>query len=320
MRSSHAFSRQRGFTLLELMMATAILAIMIPVLSASFYQYSMAKQSTANDKAIEALREALAAAYRGNLVTAESQADPILVLPSGSISNGITATGSVLAPLASYSSRATADLALDGYRRPFTIYVSKQLSQSVGGATLYYRVLAVVSRGRSETLNPGTSFDPNTGKLVLAGGNVGLLVDGYGIARRAFDDTSSKLIRIADAYRSYAQTRYLSDPNRDLSVNYFANVNSGGGTSSRWDGGGVIGTTGGRVINLAALPGVSNLGLASSDMLDSYSQAIQVDNSSAATKNPDNSTPAYALPPFSASISTNLPGGANYSINAVGSY
>ena len=312
--------RQAGFTLIEMMIATAILAILMAITSTAFYQYSINKQATANDKAMQALSDALSAAYRDNLVTAEGQPGTVLALSGGSINGGSTATAALLTPLAKYSTRSTADLALDGYRRPFWIWVSRQLSQTVGGATLYYHVIAIVSAGRAEFINPQTTFDVNTGRLTLAGGNVGMLIDGYGIARKAFDDTSAKISRVADAYHSYSQTRYLSDPNRDLAVDYFANVNGAGAASTRWDGGGTIGTSGGQSIALSTLPGVNSLGIASSDMTDAYGQAITVDNSSANVKSPDNATPTFALPPYSAVISTTLPGGVVYSLNAVGSY
>ncbi|KIA80783.1 hypothetical protein QR66_08405 [Chromobacterium piscinae] len=311
---------QSGFTLLEILVAVSILSMILGVLGPLFYQYMFTRQTAANERAIESLRDALASAYRQNLVLAESSAAAELVLPGGTLANGTRTSAANLAPLAGFSSRAVADLARDGFARPMTVHVSRQLSQTVGGSTVFYRVIAVVSNGKGETVNPGTVFDPNTGRLTLAGYNSGALVDGFAIARQAFDDTHDKLSRIAGAYRSYAQTRYLSDPNRDLSIDYFANVNPAGSPSSRWDGGGAIGSTGGAAMDLVNLPGVTQLGLADSDMIDSYNQRILVDNSSPAIKHPDNPAAASTLPPFNAAIRTTLPGGQPYQIHAVGSF
>ena len=313
-------SRQQGFTLIEILMATAILGLLLGVLGPVFYQFMLAKQITANERAIEALRDALAAAYRQNLTLAEGSPDAELVLPGGTIANGSQTSAALLAPLAGFSSRSLEDLARDGFARPLTIYVSRQQSQTTGGSTLLYRVIAVVSNGKGESMNPATSFDINSGQLRMAGYNTGVLVDGFSIAHKAFDETNDKLKRIAGAYRSYAQTRYLSDPNRDLSINYFANVSPTGASSTRWDSGGSIGSTGGTAIALSSLVGVVNLGLASNDMQDAYNQPIQVDNSSPAVKQPDNPTALAAMPPFNAAISTTLPGGSPYSIHVVSSF
>jgi hypothetical protein len=186
-----------------------------------------------------------------------------------------------------------------------------------GGYAVYYRKVAILSRGYNGRIDAGTAMDPATGAVTVGGDDAAVVVDGFQIQRELAEQSVAKVDRIAKAYERYFTNRYLANLSRDISVDYFA---SSGLTPARWDAGGLAGNSGGAFADAATLNLSQALGLASTDFQDAYGGAIQVDNSSSQTRNPDNVAAAMSIPPYSALVRVNLTAGQTYTQSVIGSF
>jgi hypothetical protein len=157
------------------------------------------------------------------------------------------------------------------------------------------------------------------GELTLCGDDEGVLVDGFNIASDLLRQTLARMQTVVTAYQTYFQVRALSDPARDISINYFA---AGGSPAERWD------TAGPMPLSACSAPSplvaasgpnpVGALGLSPLDATDLYGQVMQYDNCSNQVRNPQNTDVALQNPPYTASVVTALPGGGVLRVNAVG--
>lgn len=310
---------QAGFTLVEIAIALGIIAALMAIMGPQISFTTRHMQKTETENRLAAVKDALETAYRENAKTVDDNSGNVLALGSSTLVNG-WATAAMFQQVASYAGKSAAELALDGFRQPFRVFVSNQLSKPWNGVNVRYHVVAIVSMGADadsaarRTLSPGTTFNPNTGALILGGDDKGIVVDGYAIqvdlAKKSYD----KLQKIADLYANYFQTQYLASIDRDIAVDYFAKD----GANARWDQtSGIFATSGGTVLaaNLAG-----TLGLALADYTDAYGQVIQVDNASAQVRNPNNPDGNMNLPPYTAAVYTTLPGGDVLRVSVSGAY
>jgi hypothetical protein len=205
------------------------------------------------------------------------------------------------------------------------VFITARLAQAISGVEVPYHGVAIVSTGWNNRLDTvagcGTTGLSAAGVLTVCGDDEGVLVDGLSIAADNVRQSSARMDKIAQAYQSYFQTRFESDPARDVSVDYFA---SSGTPVERWDGGGAMPSTGcsGAVPLIAATDTSPHtvLGLSNADVTDAYGQVIQLDNCSNSTRNPNNATIALQAPPYTALVQTTLPGGALLQVSVVGTF
>lgn len=158
------------------------------------------------------------------------------------------------------------------------------------------------------------------GALVTGGDDRSIKVDGRDIAQDRVTETVTKMDRIIEALQSYFNSRYLSNPTRDISVNYFARTNRAGATDARFDSGGSMPNTQGAAQSMTLIGAHTALGLSTADVTDGFGQAFLIDNSSDAVRNPENATVGLQVPAYSVRIQTTLPGGAVLSRSAVGAF
>jgi prepilin-type N-terminal cleavage/methylation domain-containing protein len=316
----------RGFTLIELLVAVAILAALTVGLadvfgpSFSFYQ----KIETKNK--LDDLKSSIERAYQAEDSRIGSVNGQILSLVDGTLTqvlptadNVCLPTTTTFAPLARYLPSSASVMQTDGHGQGMCVFVSNPIAATVSGAAFTYRAIAVVSAGADGTIHATTVLNA-TGSLVLGGDDRGILIDGRQFIADKFAATQAKVDRIVQAYGLYFQTRYLGNSARDISVDYFASTNRAGAASARHDTGGSMPTTGGASVSITSINAHTVLGLTVDDVTDAYGQVIRIDNSSDNVKNPENSTAALSLPPYSALISTTLPGGVVFSRSVVGAY
>ena len=317
---------QRGFTLIEILVSVIILAGIVVGLgdvlgpSFTFYQkietqnklkdlrFSIERAYQAEDAAIGAGTGATISILDGTLTQVLPNADGLCL-----------ATTTTFAPLGRYLPSSPSAMNTDGHGRGLCLLISNPIAGTVSGSAFTYYAIAVVSAGADGVVDATTVLNA-TGSLVLGGDDRGIMVDGRKFITDKYAITEAKLNRIVLAYQSYFQTRFLGNTARDISVNYFANSNRAGAATSRFDTGGSIATTGGATVAITAIGAHTALGLTLDDVTDAYGQVFRIDNSSNAVKNPENSTAALSLPPYSAVISTTLPGGAVFSRAVVGAY
>jgi len=310
--------RQRGFTAFEVVLAIAVVAALAVTVLGPFGAYIDQAQKQDSRQRVRDLKQALEAAYRRELMTASLPGTAALRLGGVDLANNTLATPALMAPLERYASISAARLAQDGYNQPHRIFVSSELTQSITGTTLAYRIIAVVSVGHNGVLN--STFDVATGTLTPGGDDIVDVVNGYALVREAFDDAQRKLQTVSTAYQSYFLARYQANPTRSVSVDYFANSDPTGAASPNWDADGVILTSAGGMASAEAVNLRAALGLSIDDVTTSLGAQIQVDNSSTEVNQPDQTTSARALPPYSARLMAPLPGGNQIVTTVIGVY
>ena len=320
-RPLRADRRQKGFTLLETLIALAISAVMMTAVFGMLDGVMRWYGKAVTAHRLEQLQDDIGRAYAENMLSVESKTTATdasgLVFPNGTVGtvNGTSCNAGAAAPFAAvstYLESSPGQVRLDGFQRPFCVYFTPQMSFAVGGTTLYYHSIAIVSMGASGALN--TSWD-SAGTLTLGGDNLGVVIDGRGIALRQFQSVQSQMQKIVQATQSYFQGRFQASGG-STSVDYFG-TNSG---DTSWDSAGTMPITSGSSM-VADSTFEQALGLSVLDLTDPFSQPYYFDNSSSAVRSPSNTSASMnGAPPWTARISTSLPGGITYYQTAIGSY
>jgi type II secretory pathway pseudopilin PulG len=319
MRCAKAKAEQ-GFTLLEIVLSIGLLMLATGLLASAFGPWMAFRQSMETDRKLKEVQQALAAAYKENALSVDNADGEALTFPSGAIASGSTTTAALMQPLARYAGLSPAQMASDGFNRPYRVLVSGRLQQSVSGISLYYHMAAVVSAGRNGKWDNATRLDSKSGELTLGGDDQGVVVDGYRIARAHYEDTLARMNKIASVYQTYFSTRYLSDLSRNVAIDYFAQPCATSVFPAQWDAGGGVANTCSAMTALDAAGAHAGLGFAATDVVDSYGQALQIDNSSPGVRSPDNPIAAMASPPYTAAVATSLPGGYLLRVSMAGTY
>lgn len=261
-------SFQRGFTMLEIVVAIMIISAMMVLLANAFSPHLAFKQRMETDARLKELLQATETMYRANAFVVDdrdlSSADPAFPgLGQISMDNGASTRilstacpaksfdginpirdpsdirlGPVpqvvnLAVLQPYSGRGAEDLAKDGFNNATCVLVSRRAKMMYGSQPLYYHVIAFVSPGANNRVEPTTelvSTRPNgvddVWTLNIAGDDKGVVFDGSKIAIENFKLTKARLDRYARAYESYFKIRFQSRFQRDPQYNYFYASNS----------------------------------------------------------------------------------------------
>jgi prepilin-type N-terminal cleavage/methylation domain-containing protein len=328
---------QRGFTLVEILVALVLIGGLYAIVSDSFGPALAFRAEIETKEKQKDLRSAIFAAYKINALTVDAEVAAKLdfgtatgvmepVLPDATTKRcGSTAT--TFLPVARFSGSSAGVIYRDGYGHPMCVFITPRLSLTISGSMIYYHSVAVVSPGRNGVIDTGTALDSATGNLTLAGDDMGVLLDGRAMAQDRYQVTIESIRRAADAYQAYFSVRYQTDPTRSISVNYFA---CGDDTTCppatpnvQWDAGNGMPTTCAGPIAMFQTMGISPhavLGLSESDVTDGYGNVITMDNCGAGVRNPSNPNVAMQTPPYTAVISTTLPGGDTLSQTAVGQF
>ena len=259
---------QRGFTMLEIVVAIMIVAGMTVLLSNAFSPHLSFKQRMDSEDRLKELLKATETMYTANAFSIDNT-DPVSSDPAfpglGQIAldNGTTTSvlstacpakstngtdpirdpsdtraGPVpqivnLAVLQSYTGRGVEDLARDGFNNVTCVFVSRRAKMIYGSQPLYYHVVAFVSPGANNRVEPGTQLvatRPNgiddVWTLNIEGDDKGVVFDGSKIAIENYKLTKARLDRFARAYETYFKIRYQSRFIRDPQYNYFYASNS----------------------------------------------------------------------------------------------
>lgn len=327
--------RQRGFTLLEILVALVLIGGLYAIVADSFGPALAFRAEIETKERQKDLRAAILAAYKINALNVDAEQAAKLdfgastgilnpVLPDGTTGRcGSTAT--TFAPVARFSSSSAGEIYRDGYGHPMCLLITTRNSLNISGATVNYHSAAIVSPGRDGVIHASTALDNTTGNLTLGGDDMGILLDGRALAQDRYQITLEAIKRSADAYQAYFSVRYQTDPARSISVNYFACGNDTtcppANSNSLWDRGNGMPTTCAGPIAMFKSTGISPhavLGLSKSDVTDGYGNLLMLDNCGNSVRNPANTDAAMRTPPFTAVISTTLPGGYVLSQTAVG--
>lgn len=328
---------QRGFTLLEVIVAMVLVGALYAIAAESFGPALAFRAEIETKEKQKDLRQAIHSAYKMNAVNVDAVATATLTFGGsvGTISQALpdpttkrcTSTATTFTPVARFSTMSPGEAFRDGYGQPLCVYITPRASLAISGSTVFYHSAAVVSAGRNGVIDVGTDLDAATGNLTLAGDDIGVLLDGRNFAQDRYDITLASVRRAADAYQSYFSVRYQSDPARSISVDYFS---CGDDTTCPpatvnplWDAGNGMPSTCAGAIPMFALTGISPhavLGLSQSDVTDGYGNIITLDNCGATVRSPGNATAALRAPPYTAVISTTLPGGGILSQTAIGQF
>jgi prepilin-type N-terminal cleavage/methylation domain-containing protein len=315
---------QKGFSLIEVLIALGLVAVLSVIALNAMTPWLKFKQTLDTDRKLQDMRQALQSAYQANAMTAEDTTGRSFLGLVHDTSGAGSACNSQANALASrfstYLPEAADGASNDGFTNPLCFFITPQLSKSVEGVTLYYRMLAIVSTGQGGVLSSATSFDPVTGKLTLGAGNRGVVVDAYSVQYSKYRDTLERVNRISSLYETYFLTRFMNTADRDITRDYFYK----NGTS---------GDTGGSIyLTSAWTPTIvlfsSTLGLGAADTSSPYESSNSIDvgnNSESITINGITTTvrspvslTTGATPPYTALLRAKLPGpSTNYLLRAV---
>lgn len=225
-----ASARAGGFTLVEVLIALAVVTLISLVVLSALGPWLRLKQSVDNERKLQSVRAAVTAYYRANAMALEAEKGARL----GPFENVVPADGQcasareAFAAVPQHLADGPDETATDGYRNPLCVFVSRQLARNIDGRLLVYHVFAAVSPGPDGVLDATTTFDPDTGVLSLGEGEStpsddrAVLVNGYDVQLALYQETMARLTRVADAYETYFTARYLAWPDRDVTRYYFA--------------------------------------------------------------------------------------------------
>lgn len=319
---------QRGLSLVEVLITLALVTLLVAMVSDMLQPWIQFKQTLETERKLLELQSSFRAAYEANAYRIDSlDASELVMGPSASVAtSGLSATRECLANTSSFRAVAPhlvtgAEFAQqDGYGNFFCLIVSPRLAKTIDGVNLYYHTLAIVSPGRNMTLDPGTGMQPD-GSLGLDGDDRGALVDGYAIQQAKYKLTLARIDRVIQLYETYFTSRFLANPARDITVDYFA---------STWDTTGTVPGTGEN--NIAPSRTVlASLGIADLDGRSAYETvgtSAGVDSNDIFVANERycfgttcvRSPAAGVSPPYTALVGAMLPGDVPLVKSAAGNY
>jgi Tfp pilus assembly protein PilE len=326
---------QSGFVLLEIIVGVILLSIVTFYATGGFTATLNFNARVETKTRLDAWRTSLEKFYFDNAMAIDSDAGAQLNLggtPTPTIipqylPNATTKVCSMsstaITEIANRAGYAASDFAKDGGRRSFCLYITPRLTQTLNGATLYYHSIAVVSPGKDGVIDTGTQLT-STGELQLAAGgdDTGILFDGRKFSADKYNATMENMRRVVSAYDAYYAARYQADPNRSLSTDYFScGQATCPSTLNRWDGAGEMRGTCTAAVPLNPTSGIKPyevLGLSLNDTLNGWGGDITIDNCTNAVRSPNNSSIPKQTPPYTALVSTTIPGGAVISSTSVG--
>lgn len=346
---------QKGFTLVEIVIAIALVLMITAVVTQGLGPWIKFKQRLETEQNFRDLTQATTALYKANAYSIDNvdPAGPLapVIGPNGTLTldstlpsplnlfrtdcqagdpADTTSIQDTLRPLQPYLSKSLVELSKDGFNNKLCILVSRRQFRDVNGTRLFYHSVAFISPGDNTTLDLGTNFVDNgtSMTLTLAGDDTGQMVDGFKIALENYQITMGRLQKLASAYETYFQIRFLTKSDRDISIDYFyANTGANNGdpgdvtngdpgptapetrrnlgstwTSASFD----------NVIDAVTSGTVSNrfsavLGVGDAEGRDAWGKPLLVDNRSQRVKAGELSN-VKTQPPFSASFGALLPG------------
>ena len=322
MRPNRSLHPSRGFTLIEVLVALALVATISLVVMGSLAPWIGMKQKMDTERRLQDIRQGVVALYEDNAFAIEAgPAGTLMAFTSNALDSSNTACVNAeegFTAAADKFSETAQTIARDGYSNPWCIRVSDPLTYVQDGVTLYYRNIAFISTGSSGALDSATIFDKTTGQLKLGGDNLGVVISGKEIQSAKLRETLRRMTRVAQSYETYFTTRYLANASRDINIDYF---------STDFDSGGSVVSTGGAWQPVASV--LASVGVSGSDAFSAWegTNQIEVGNKSEQVAGVTVRSPAttgVGVLPFTALLRAKIPapsGQDNYVHQvAVGNY
>lgn len=321
-----------GFTLVEILIALALVTTLTLMTFQAIAPWMRMRQEIETERKLEQLQEAMTTLYREHAMQIESQSGARLDVTVGSGPYSLepsTITGSGANrrceehPTAGevlhvYTMEDSSRTFRDGSNLPLCLFITSQQQVEREGVTLYFHSVAIVALGRDGVLGEETELTPaGVLKIDAESDDMGVLVNGFTIQYNLYQETRARVERVAGLYGTYFTARYLGNPSRDYSIDYFvagsANLNydEGPGALPQPTAGGWLpvsvalnGMGLGPMEAVTPYEGVGNIEVAN-QALDSGEivNGVQV-------QEPQTPGRALALPPYTALIRARLPGPA----------
>jgi prepilin-type N-terminal cleavage/methylation domain-containing protein len=332
--------RSRGFTLIEMLLALATVTVILSITVPFVGQLVSFKENAETSNNIKGLNMALKKWYEDNAFNIDTNTASGLLMPDGTFATNNT--GVLGAKWSGLLSRVGLDdrYLVDGFGRNYKFFVSNRLQYAYEGVLIPYRVIAIISAGNTDRDADGSSdvkstFDPATGIVTPARGEIISTFSGLDVQVRKFEESKKKLRELADVYSQYYWSRYRASAN-EPSVNYFAR----NGTDIKWDAsadparvvevtcGKPAGTLSGVTLlgtNIKNSKLNTALGLTDASILDAYNREFRILNCgttssmrvsgasySLTVRDP---TVGNGLPPYTAAMGFTMPNAESYIIS-----
>lgn len=327
MKGSEMPQSIKGFSLVEILVAISLMAIMTVAVAPQLKYLVNFESGMQTQNLLSELQSGFAAAYQANVNTIEANPTAVLSFPAGTVLPAVAAAGgrctasvAAFVPWSDYTGHAAGSLVADGYGAPLCVFINPQSAVTLNGVNLYYHVVAFVSTGPNHVLDNGTGLSAQ-GNLLLAGDDTGVVFNGQSFVLGQYNLTVTKMQNVAQALSAYYLMRYQADPTRSASIDYWSN---GAGSSylSRWDSNNTPPSNQIPWENTATNILTSNistaLSLSQNDVTDGFGNIFMFENASNNVRSPDNTSSPMTFPPYTALISTQLPGGSTLSQAVVG--
>lgn len=222
-------NKQKGssIVLIEIAMSIAVLFTGIytfNVLSDTNYSYL---KRTKNDVAITDMYNVMMENYKDNASTIEKTEDDKIVEDDFVIENNSFISTDTMKKLSAKTSVKLKD-GLDGYSKPFKIFVSKRLEYYYMGVNVPYRVIAIVSSNNGETYH--SKMISSTGQLSIDKTEKVLIINTLAYQIDKFNESLNRLNKLSDMYSQYYFSNYnnyngnLLNKNKNY-INFFYDNN-----------------------------------------------------------------------------------------------
>ena len=326
-------SRSGGFTLVEILVALALVTGLTLMMFQAVSPWMSLRQKIETERRLDQVRSALETAYSVNAMQIEGQSGAVLRLTHAGTTRDVVAstlTGAsgsrrcdpnqvAAEALAPYVADDVNRSLTDGSKAPLCLFITSRTSQDREGVPIYYHVAAIVALGNDGVLGATTALGSD-GVLTIHPGSddLGVVVNGFTVQYDLYKETRRRVERVADLYGSYFTARYLGNPARDYSIDYFVASNA----QTYYDG--AAAGTGPQPTGSMWMPvsqALANLGLGPDEKVSAYesSNAIEVANQAldsahiiAGVQVQEPATKAgLALPPYTALLRARLPGPSN---------
>lgn len=313
-------TKQRGFTLVETLVALALITIISLIVMGALSPWMGFKQKMDTERRIQDVRQGLVAYYEAQAMAVERQPAGKFSLFTSSTPDGegrCELQTEAFEAVSDYFSESPQQLSRDGYANPWCIFVSSPFKIVRDGVDLWYRNVAVISTGGDGVLDPATKMQPD-GTLVVAGDDAGAIVSGREVQAEKLKETLKRMNKVAQMYETYFTTRFLANTSRDITVYYF---------SKAYDTTGAVPATGGSWAKAAET--LKDIGVGATDANSAWEldSALEVGNQSETINGVQVRSPATAgtgVLPYTALIRAKLPAPAGQNAYAtqvvVGNY